>query len=652
METLTKLRDDIKVKVEIAEGEGRYKPKPNVLEWIKDVEKLGMNVCIIGVWGAGGIGKTTLVKNVNNELEQIDVSIRCKLCFGVVIWVTVPKPPIDIRKVQAQIADRLNVKVANRVDIEPLAMDIARECGGLPLAITIIATCMRGKSRVELWEDALKSLRMSEPYDTHVIQKVYKIIKLSLDNLESRNSELSSEQRSNMNKRRGDIQSCFLYCSLYPAAVPTDDLIHCWWVEGFLGEHDTYEKAYNRGITIIESLKDVSLLEAHEMDCVKMHDVVRDVAIWIDNFGLTDISHIEMSAPPVKRISLLSKEFQSLPENFRECPETTTLLLLLDCDNTRLHFLPQGMDKLTNLRLVNMPLDDLKESIGPGFFLELHRIEMLKMDGRKHHSVAVVGATPFDEISSLHNLTSLFIRLDSSSIFNRDYTWMSRLKSFHIQIGETSADVRFNKSTKRISVSHCETFSNGELSGMLQFASDLYLAKCGGLRKLIVNKKSFNGLKKLYIVKCWCDFGPLKEGSRQFDPLPNLEHLRLTSVDHLKSVSDFSQFLGLRFSELRQLDISHCDNLTCVFNAFSVTKHLEEITVKRCDRLVELLVQCGPNQRTPRVRKLWLNHLLRLEMFGEPQSMWEHLEVIGCYDIRKLPHSGMFFVWNESVSMG
>ncbi|WMV16400.1 hypothetical protein MTR67_009785, partial [Solanum verrucosum] len=86
--------------------------------------------------------------------------------------------------------------VANRVDIEPLAMDIARECGGLPLAITVIATSMRGKSRVELWEDALKSLRMSEPYDAHVIQKVYKIIKLSLDNLESRDIELSTYRQS------------------------------------------------------------------------------------------------------------------------------------------------------------------------------------------------------------------------------------------------------------------------------------------------------------------------------------------------------------------------------------------------------------------------------------------------------------------------
>ncbi|XP_070021102.1 disease resistance protein At4g27190-like isoform X2 [Nicotiana sylvestris] len=39
MENLTKFRDDIKGKVEGAEGEG-YKPKPEVLQWVEDVQKL------------------------------------------------------------------------------------------------------------------------------------------------------------------------------------------------------------------------------------------------------------------------------------------------------------------------------------------------------------------------------------------------------------------------------------------------------------------------------------------------------------------------------------------------------------------------------------------------------------------------------------
>ncbi|KAG5568158.1 hypothetical protein H5410_064823 [Solanum commersonii] len=80
-------------------------------------------VCIIGVWGTGGVGKTTLVKNLNNELLKIDVS-NFKLSFGVVIWVSVPKPPIDIRKVQAQISSRLNLKVDNEGSVISIASKI------------------------------------------------------------------------------------------------------------------------------------------------------------------------------------------------------------------------------------------------------------------------------------------------------------------------------------------------------------------------------------------------------------------------------------------------------------------------------------------------------------------------------------------------
>ncbi|WMV49646.1 hypothetical protein MTR67_043031 [Solanum verrucosum] len=57
----------------------------------------------------GGVGKTTLVKNLNNELLKIDVS-KSKLSFGIVIWITIPKTTY-ISMVQAKIADRLNLKV-------------------------------------------------------------------------------------------------------------------------------------------------------------------------------------------------------------------------------------------------------------------------------------------------------------------------------------------------------------------------------------------------------------------------------------------------------------------------------------------------------------------------------------------------------------
>jgi len=59
----------------------------------------------IAVWGMGGIGKTTLVKNFNNLLE----SPPLMQSFDVVIWVTVSKD-LDLRRVQSRIAERLNLE--------------------------------------------------------------------------------------------------------------------------------------------------------------------------------------------------------------------------------------------------------------------------------------------------------------------------------------------------------------------------------------------------------------------------------------------------------------------------------------------------------------------------------------------------------------
>ena len=44
-------------------------------------------------------------------------------------------------------------------EIIQFAEAIARECCGLPLAINLVGAAMRRKTKVELWDDALKELQ-------------------------------------------------------------------------------------------------------------------------------------------------------------------------------------------------------------------------------------------------------------------------------------------------------------------------------------------------------------------------------------------------------------------------------------------------------------------------------------------------------------
>ena len=365
----------------------------------------------IGIWGLGGIGKTTLVKNLNNELKTASTQP-----FGIVIWATVSKN-LDIKNVQIQIAERLNLKlkmvdnmqrtasqlyqrlekeerfllilddvwekidlnilgvpqpevhngckilltsrrmevcrsmmtdvevklevlndeeawqlfsqkagdVAHLKDIKPYAEAIARECCGLPLAIIIVGAAMRRKTKIELWDHALKELQSSMPSVGGIEDEVYKPLKWSYDSLQGNN-----------------IKACFLYCSLFPEdfSMEVRELVQHWLAEGLIDEQQNYVDSVNKGIALIENLKDSCLLEdGTNAESVKMHDVVRDVAIWIalsfedghkslvrSGIGLSKISDGDFSNS-FKRVSFMYNEITRLPDCVIQCSEASTLLL-------------------------------------------------------------------------------------------------------------------------------------------------------------------------------------------------------------------------------------------------------------------------------------------------------------------------------------
>ncbi|KAF5727983.1 disease resistance family protein [Tripterygium wilfordii] len=75
----------------------------------------------IAVWGMGGIGKTTLVKNLNNFMESSSLMES----FDLVIWVTVSKES-DTRRLQSQIAERLHLEFDSGESIQVRAKRLHR----------------------------------------------------------------------------------------------------------------------------------------------------------------------------------------------------------------------------------------------------------------------------------------------------------------------------------------------------------------------------------------------------------------------------------------------------------------------------------------------------------------------------------------------
>ncbi|MBA0599345.1 hypothetical protein Gorai_005567 [Gossypium raimondii] len=368
---------------------------------------------IVGIYGVGGVGKTSILTEINNKISVPSNG------FDMVIWVVVSKG-FRIAKVQDDIAKRIGLfggmwgeksaeekamdifrvlrekkfvvlmdDVWERVDvlkvgkplptyenrskiifttrsnevrgqmrahkkievqclteeqawelfehdvgndildghpnIRDLAHEVARECGGLPLALITIGRAMACKRTPEEWEYAIQVLKRStNSVFPDMDEEVYPLLKFIFDCLPN-----------------DSVRCCLLYCSLFPEdyRIPKEIFIDCCIVEGFMDEYESISQARKQGHQIIGSLIHSCLLEEASDSTVKMHDVIRDMCLWIAcrlyahkwkffvraGYELTQVPEVGKSRG-IKRMSLMQNKIEALNEP-PYCPDLQTLFL-------------------------------------------------------------------------------------------------------------------------------------------------------------------------------------------------------------------------------------------------------------------------------------------------------------------------------------
>ncbi|XP_038890454.1 disease resistance protein At4g27190-like isoform X2 [Benincasa hispida] len=155
--------------------------------------------------------------------------------------------------------------------LKSIAVEIARECAHLPIAIITIAKALRNKHS-SIWKDALNQLRNPVVVNIKGMnEKVYSSLKLSYDQLDCEEAKL-----------------LFLLCSMFPEDAVIDvKKLHVYAIGlGFLHGVDTMAQAQHRIAKLVDDLISSSLLIEDSNDgwghrYVKMHDLIRDVAILI-----------------------------------------------------------------------------------------------------------------------------------------------------------------------------------------------------------------------------------------------------------------------------------------------------------------------------------------------------------------------------------
>ncbi|KAJ9682721.1 hypothetical protein PVL29_018617 [Vitis rotundifolia] len=441
---------------------------------------------IIALYGTGGVGKTTLMRKINNEF------LKTSHQFNTVIWVTVSKQAsvkaaqevirnklqipdsmwqgrtederateifnimkrrrfvlllddvwqrLDLSKIgvpRPEIRNRSKVIITTRIqeicnemevqrmfrveclaqeealalflekvgentlnshpDIPRLSEKMAERCKGLPLALITVGRAMANKNSPHEWDQAIQELEKFPVEISGMEVELYRVLKLSYDSL------------------RDDItKSCFIYSSFFPKEyeIRNDELIEHWIGEGVFDGKDIYE-ARRRGHKIIEDLKNACLLEGADgfKECIKMHDVIHDMALWIGQecgkkmnkiLVRESLGHVEAervtSWKEAERISLWGWNIEKLPGTphcsnlqtlfVRECIRLRTfprgffqfmpLKRVLDLSATHcLTNLPDGIDRLMNLEYINLSMTKIREL--PIGIMKLTKLRCLLLD--------------------------------------------------------------------------------------------------------------------------------------------------------------------------------------------------------------------------------------------------------------------------------
>jgi hypothetical protein len=283
------------------------------------------------------------------------------------------------------------------LDFQSIVVEVIEECGRLPFALTAVAHALKSERDPEVWKDALQQLRKADPIGIEGMhEKVYPSIMLSYN-------FLSVEEKS-----------LFLFCSIFQEDVdiPFEFLWRLLVGLDFFQNVFTMEAVRNRVFTLVKRLKACCLLlEGGKSGTVKMHDIIRDVSIYIADKdkkmstirSSDNLKKLMNSKVLEDSILMALYDFDSseLPERL-ECPQVK--LINLERQKDALQIPNTFFEGVKNLKVLVLSLIRLTKL--PSSLLLLDNLQTLYLIGCMLEDIAMIG--------ELKNLNAL--RLSDSHI--------------------------------------------------------------------------------------------------------------------------------------------------------------------------------------------------------------------------------------------
>ncbi|KAG2663953.1 hypothetical protein I3760_16G056200 [Carya illinoinensis] len=285
----------------------------------------------------------------------------------------------------------------NAPNLISIAKQVVRECACLPIAIVTVGSALRNKRDEFEWKAALHQLKMSIPQNIPGLHpKVYSSIEFSYNYLGS-----------------DEAKSCLLLCCLYPEDydVPIEHLVRYGVAKRFLKGFSIVEQIRAHVNTIVRNLQRSNLLlVSKSIECVKMHDIVRDVAISIasrDEHGFMvelDRRHEEWPQKDTydsyTTISLLLGEMKGHLDGLK-CPKLQ--LLRLSCLKDSEILLGNLFNGMNELRMLSLQEGCFSLNSLPPSIQILENLRMLNLESCRLRDVSAIGSLGKLEILSFHD---------------------------------------------------------------------------------------------------------------------------------------------------------------------------------------------------------------------------------------------------------
>ncbi|XP_052726032.1 probable disease resistance protein At4g27220 [Vigna angularis] len=539
---------------------------------------------------------------------------------------------------------------------------ISNECKGLPVAIAAVACSLKGKAETE-WRVALNKLRHSKPINIERgLTDPYKCLQLSYDNLYAK-----------------EAKSLFLLCSVFPEdfEIQIELLTRCAIGLGVVGEVDSYEEARSEVIAAKNKLVSCCLLLDADDECVKMHDIVRDVAhiiakdenkmikcevekdvrveqnsvryLWCVKFpNDLDCSNLEFLCLRTKM-----KEFDGI---FKRMGMLKVLILENDDDEERMGLSTISFKTLTNLRCLFIENYELSDFSCFGGMKNLQSLSLynclLPSFPELQTDVAItlkllngcnIKVKNFEVIKRIPLLEELYIidikgEWDANSEDNieffKTFSIPETLQRYGIVLGSHKF-YRFNYEGifihgRTLLLNHFD-ISNEVIKGLAKKAKDLFVGNIhGGGKNIIPDIFQIEGggldeLNKLEIrdseeLECLID--TRSHSSEVVTLFSKLHTLRIRDMQNLRVLWNCFLPANGPFENLEKLYLSDCPRLTSLFTyvvARSLVK-LKILKISRCDELKYILADDDKTEE------------------GEDVQIFQNLQDVQIYSCRELKH--------------